>query len=93
MQGVTAQTKAGLEYAIAEHPIFEVNVAIDAPIFLFPTNGPLLVLDAGHLKIESDFIDRKLRDKNTGNSEESYQQLVGLIYDKFLFSLTSLKVF
>lgn len=89
MQGVTIQTRAGLEYAIEEHRVLEINVEIDAPIFLIPTAGPLLVVDAGHLNIKSELIDRNKKNEE----EESYQHLLGLIYDKFIFNLTSLQVF
>lgn len=34
---MTAQTKAGLSYAIAEHKVFDLRVHIDAPLFILPS--------------------------------------------------------
>jgi vacuolar protein sorting-associated protein 13A/C len=94
LQGVTAQTRAGLEFAIQEHTTFELRIGIDAPILFFPTtSGPLLVVDAGHLQVKSEMIDRKKSNSNEeALSAKSFDMLVGLIYDKFLFELSCLSV-
>lgn len=102
---VAAQTRTGLEYAISEHSAFDLQVLIDAPIFLIPTKylsynfrlvitAPMLVIDAGHMEIKSDMVSQDARRKHSLNlSTGSLSDLVELIYDKFTFKLTSLRVF
>ena len=87
LEGMTAQTKAGLESAIEEHKNMDIHVEIDAPIFLLPTDvniahSPLLVIDAGHLQIKSDLIDQELRKGNSTLSATSFEQLLDMVHDK-----------
>ncbi|KAI8911617.1 hypothetical protein EDD86DRAFT_202866 [Gorgonomyces haynaldii] len=96
--GVTAQTRAGLEFAISEHKTIDVNVDIDAPIVYIPTQNTIsdcsmLVIDAGHFTVRSDLIKQEERKKRDSLSGESFEKLVDYIYDKFTFSLNALQVF
>lgn len=97
LQGVTAQTRAGLIFAIEEHSTLDLNVEVDAPIFVFPSNihiqdSSLIVIDAGHLKVQSELVDKRSQPEVRELATKSMMELAADIYDKFSIDLTSSKV-
>ncbi|TIC36939.1 hypothetical protein E3Q08_04156 [Wallemia mellicola] len=95
------QTRAGFEYALAQHSTIDLRVDMNAPIIILPedvTNKRTmhLVLDAGHIAIESDLADKKaikdVRHKAHNQAEygeSDWKQLESLMYDKFFLKLKS----
>ncbi|KAI8811809.1 hypothetical protein BJ742DRAFT_753443 [Cladochytrium replicatum] len=107
LEGIRSQTSAGLQFAIEEHKTFDLKIDIDAPIFVFPESNTdpgalVLVIDAGHFLIESNMVDKAMKDalrKQHENTEASSQnqllskdQLTEFLYDKFTCSLTSAQI-
>ncbi|TIB10448.1 hypothetical protein E3P92_03204 [Wallemia ichthyophaga] len=93
------QTRTGFEYAIAQHSTIDLRVDMNAPIIILPqdvtdNNTMHLVLDAGHIAVESDLADKKaikdVRHKAHAKSdyeESDWKQLEELMYDKFSLQL------
>eukprot|EP00842_Homolaphlyctis_polyrhiza_P006737 jgi/Hompol1/7064/HPOL_002423-RA len=97
LQGVTAQTRAGLEYAIEEHHRFELLINIDAPIFFIPSDftdehAPMLIVDAGHLLIESNPISNEMKERMQSEIESKTSNLEPYLYDKYTFQFTSVQI-
>ncbi|KAJ3192438.1 hypothetical protein HK101_006567 [Irineochytrium annulatum] len=100
LQGLTAQTRAGLEYAIETHRTVDVKVDIAAPIFVFPESCTeklmVVVIDAGHLLVESNLVSKETkmeleRKQGTELSEADLNKLESLLYDRFTCALTSVQ--
>jgi vacuolar protein sorting-associated protein 13A/C len=73
-----------------------MDIEVDAPIFIFPSNienesSPLLVLDAGHLKVRSKVIDKEQKANVEQLLSKSVDELLQSIYDRFTIDLTSVK--
>ncbi|KAG2186183.1 hypothetical protein INT43_002621 [Umbelopsis isabellina] len=96
------QTRAGLEYALESHTTFDLRVDMDAPIIMVPEDCTkkdawVLVIDAGHINVESNLapkeaIDKVLAKQGHEYSEEDFKELESLVYDKFTIKLTDTKV-
>ncbi|KAG9243121.1 hypothetical protein BJ878DRAFT_543588 [Calycina marina] len=93
------QTRAGLEYALEEHKTLNVDLNLRAPLFIIPENiaiktTPCLILDAGHVSVNSELIDRatikdiQSKQKHAYTTEDK-EHLQSLMYDKFIVKLTS----
>lgn len=91
MEGITSQTRLGLQYALEEHKTINVKLDLQAPLIILPVDptnwkSPVAILDAGHISVTSDLVDKKsieeikLRDTY---STEDQNQLNTLMYDKF----------
>ncbi|KAJ3291062.1 hypothetical protein HK104_006345 [Borealophlyctis nickersoniae] len=101
-QGLTAQTRAGLEYALEEHKTLDLKVDMDAPIFIFPESvtdpaAMVAVVDAGHLLVESNLVDKErkkeLQQKHGSHlTEKDLAYLKSLLYDRFTCELSSVQV-
>ncbi|KAI9251543.1 hypothetical protein BY458DRAFT_17568 [Sporodiniella umbellata] len=96
------QTRAGLEFALETHTTLDVDIDMDAPIIFFPESlttqdSSVLVIDAGHINIDSQLADTKLvedmkaKDITKYNAEDS-KNLENLMYDKFNLQLTQTKI-
>ncbi|KAK4052926.1 Vacuolar protein sorting-associated protein 13 [Microbotryomycetes sp. JL221] len=93
LEGIRKETRAGLEYALAQHKTVDVHLDLNAPIIIVPEsmttkNCQHIVLDAGHISVESNLADQKVIDQvkakeNQEYKEEDYQRLESLMYDKF----------
>ncbi|KAI1625793.1 hypothetical protein EDD37DRAFT_625576 [Exophiala viscosa] len=96
------QTRAGLEFALAEHKTINANVDIQAPIFIIPESITeestlCMILDAGHVSLNSELVDKEtMQDIHSKEkqkyTEEDFKQLEGLMYDKFHLKLDSTQV-
>lgn len=100
-EGLKLQTRAGLQYAIDTHTTIDLNIDMDAPIIIIPESltsqeSPVVIIDAGHINIDSQLADKKIlhdiksKDITTYN-EEDIKLLESLMYDKFNLQLTQTK--
>ncbi|KAJ1549196.1 hypothetical protein HK405_008107 [Cladochytrium tenue] len=102
IQGISAQTRAGLEYAIGVHRTIDVKVDIAAPIIVFPESvttrdSMVVVVDAGHLLVESNLVNKQTKKELEGKqgadlSEMDFAKLESLLYDRFTCTLTSAQI-
>jgi vacuolar protein sorting-associated protein 13A/C len=102
VEEIRQQTRAGLEFALEEHKTVNAKFDIQAPLILIPESitaesSLCLILDAGHVALNSKLVDketmREVQAKQKKQySEEDYRQLEGLMYDKFLVKLDSTQV-
>lgn len=99
VEGLRQQTRAGLEFALEEHKTLNANLDIQAPLIIIPESITsestlCLILDAGHVSLNSELVDKEtMRDIQSKQkkqySDEDFKQLEGLMYDKFLLKLDS----
>ncbi|OZJ06276.1 hypothetical protein BZG36_00800 [Bifiguratus adelaidae] len=100
-EGLKAQTKAGLEFALDQHTTLDVKVDMNAPIIIIPedcnrNDSLVLLIDAGHINVESnlarkeDITDLK-RKHRTEYSKEDYDKLASYMYDRFTVQLSKMK--
>ncbi|KAL9128311.1 MAG: hypothetical protein Q9217_002989 [Psora testacea] len=99
VEGIRQQTRAGLEFALEEHKTLNANLDIQAPLIIIPESitkesALCLILDAGHVSLNSELVDKDtMRDIQSKQkkqyTEEDFRQLEGLMYDKFLLKLDS----
>ena len=102
VEGIRQQTRAGLEFALEEHKTLNANLDIQAPLIIVPESitkesALCLIVDAGHVSLNSDLVDKEtMRDIQSKQkkqySDEDFRQLEGLMYDKFLLRLDSTQV-
>ena len=102
VEGIRQQTRAGLEFALEEHKTLNAQLDIQAPLIIIPESitkesALCLILDAGHVSLNSELVDKDtMRDiqskQKSKYSEEDFKQLEGLMYDKFLLKLSSTQV-
>lgn len=99
VEGIRQQTRAGLEFALEEHKTLNANLDIQAPLIIIPESitsesSLCLILDAGHVSLNSELVDKDtMRDIQSKQkkkyTEEDFKHLEGLMYDKFLLKLDS----
>ncbi|KAL6717664.1 Vacuolar protein sorting-associated protein 13 [Lecanora helva] len=99
VEGIRQQTRAGLEFALEEHKTLNANLDIQAPLIIIPESitkesALCLILDAGHVSLNSELVDKEtMRDIQSKQkkqyTEQDFRQLEGLMYDKFLLKLDS----
>lgn len=91
MEGITSQTRLGLQYALEEHKTVNVQLDLQAPLIIMPidpTNwkSPVVILDAGHISVNSDLVDKSIieefKSKDT-YSKEDQKTFNTFMYDKF----------
>ncbi|KAI1134315.1 vacuolar protein sorting-associated protein 13 [Hypoxylon sp. FL0543] len=102
VEGLRQQTRAGLEFALEEHKTINAKLDLQAPLIIIPQSiktqrSTCLILDAGHISVNSELVDKgtlkQVQDKhNQKYSEEDFKQLESLMYDRFLVKLTSTQV-
>lgn len=91
MEGITSQTRIGLQYALEEHKTINVKLDLQAPLIILPLDptswkSPVAILDAGHISVISDLVDPKtieeIRAKES-YTESDWTRLNTLMYDRF----------
>ncbi|KAL9612615.1 MAG: hypothetical protein Q9167_002785 [Letrouitia subvulpina] len=102
VEGIRQQTRAGLEFALEEHKTINANLDIQAPLIIIPESITsestlCLVLDAGHVSLRSELVDKEtmkeIQSKQKKKyTDEDFRQLEGLMYDKFKLKLDSTQV-
>jgi vacuolar protein sorting-associated protein 13A/C len=99
VEGIRQQTRAGLEFALQEHKTIDVQLDLQAPLIIVPdtvtkASTICLILDAGHISVRSDLIDKQtladIQNKQKQQyTDKDFQQLESLMYDKFQLKLES----
>ncbi|ETS80937.1 hypothetical protein PFICI_08466 [Pestalotiopsis fici W106-1] len=102
VEGLRQQTRAGLEFALEEHKTLNAKLDLQAPLIIIPQSittdrSTCLILDAGHISVSSELVDKdvlkQVQDKQHQRySDEDFKQLESLMYDRFLVKLTSTQV-
>lgn len=91
MEGLTAQTRIGLQYALEEHKTINVSLDLQAPLVIIPLDPtdwklPVAVLDAGHINVRSDLVEKKTIEEiklKESYTSDDWQRLKTLMYDQF----------
>ena len=102
VEGFRQQTRAGLEFALQEHKTINARLDLQAPLVIIPEsvtveNAMCMILDAGHVRVKSELVDKAtIRDIQSKQkqqySEQDFQRLEGLMYDRFLLNLEATQV-
>ncbi|KAI0121317.1 hypothetical protein BJ170DRAFT_141833 [Xylariales sp. AK1849] len=102
VEGLRQQTRAGLEFALEEHKTINAKLDLQAPLIIIPQNinkqkSTCLILDAGHISVNSELVDKdtlkQVQDKQHQTySDEDFKKLESLMYDRFVVKLTSTQV-
>ncbi|RCI04898.1 hypothetical protein CU098_003059, partial [Rhizopus stolonifer] len=100
LEGFKKQTRASLEYALEQHATFDLKVDMDAPVIIVPENCQstqcsAIVIDAGHINIESNLSPPETRAQvksRVDMSAEENSQFHSLMFDKFTVQLTQTKI-
>ncbi|PWW77256.1 DUF1162-domain-containing protein [Tuber magnatum] len=102
VEGIRQQTRAGLEFALEEHKTLNAKLDLQAPLIIIPESicdekSNCLILDAGHVSLTSDLVKktdiRTIHSKQRLQySQEDYDRLESLMYDKFSLKLESTQV-
>ncbi|KAI1002652.1 Vacuolar protein sorting-associated protein 13 [Podosphaera aphanis] len=99
VESLRQQTRAGLEFALEEHKTLNAMLDLQAPLIIIPESmkqdqSTCLILDAGHIRVNSQLVDKQtlkqVQEKQQHSyTDEDYRQLESLMYDKFLVELSS----
>jgi len=102
VEGIRQQTRAGLEFALTEHKTINAQLDLQAPLIIVPDSvtkksSNCLILDAGHISVTSELVDKTtLRDiqakQQQQYTDEDFRKLENLMYDKFNLKLHSTQV-
>ncbi|TQS37082.1 hypothetical protein Golomagni_02454 [Golovinomyces magnicellulatus] len=99
VENLRQQTRAGLEFALEEHKTLNAILDLQAPLIIIPESitekrSACLILDAGHISVSSQIVDKKtlkqVQEKQQRSyTDEDYRHLESLMYDKFLVKLSA----
>lgn len=99
VEDLRQQTRAGLEFALEEHKTINAMLDLQAPLIIIPESitthkSTCLILDAGHISVNSELVDKETMKEvqskqKQAYTDEDYQRLESLMYDKFIVKLTS----
>ncbi|KAL6708958.1 Vacuolar protein sorting-associated protein 13 [Coniothyrium glycines] len=99
VEGIRQQTRAGLEFALTEHKTINAQLDLQAPLIIVPDSvtkksSNTLILDAGHISVTSELVDkdtlRNIQAKQQQQyTDEDFRKLENLMYDKFNLKLQS----
>ncbi|KUJ15268.1 putative vacuolar protein sorting-associated protein 13 [Mollisia scopiformis] len=102
VESLRQQTRAGLEFALEEHKTINAKLDLQAPLIIVPEsittkNTICLILDAGHISVNSQLVDRDTMDEVQSKqkqmyTDDDYKRLESLMYDKFQVKLSSTQV-
>jgi len=102
VEGLRAQTRAGLQFALEEHKTVNAKLDLQAPLIIVPEmitsqNTACVILDAGHISVTSELVDKEtskeVRSKQAQtHTDQDIKELESLMYDRFLVKLTSTQV-
>ncbi|CAG8536787.1 2817_t:CDS:10, partial [Racocetra persica] len=98
-EGLKAQTRAVLEMKLEEHKTIDVEIDMNAPIIIIPKSctkpdTEVIVLDSGHIRVESKLVSKADKEEihskaRSSYSEADYKRLESLMYDRFSVQLSS----
>lgn len=99
VESLRQQTRAGLVFALEEHKTLNAMLDLQAPLIVIPQSiteekSVCLILDAGHISVNSQIVDKETlnqiqKKQEQSHTNEDYQCLESLMYDKFLVKLSS----
>lgn len=102
VEGIREQTRAGLEFALEEHKTINAELDLQAPLIIVPVSittedSTCLIVDAGHIHVNSQLVDqgtmKEIQAKQRQSyGEEDFKRLESVMYDKFIVKLTSTQV-
>ena len=102
VEGFREQTRAGLEFALEEHKTINATLDLQAPLIIVPISittkdSTCLIVDAGHIHVNSELVDKAtMKDiqskQRQSYSEEDFKRLESVMYDKFIVKLTTTQV-
>ncbi|KAK3196447.1 Vacuolar protein sorting-associated protein 13 [Lecanicillium sp. MT-2017a] len=102
VEGLREQTRAGLEFALEEHKTINAELDLQAPLIIVPVSittedSTCLIVDAGHIHVNSELVDHStMKDiqskQRQSYSPEDFKRLESAMYDRFLVKLTSTQV-
>ena len=102
VEGLRRQTRAGLEFALAEHKTINAKLDLQAPLIILPESVTVeksicFILDAGRVRLKSELVDkaslRQIQSKQKQQlNKQDFQRLEGMMYDKFLLTLEDTQV-
>ncbi|KAG6005238.1 hypothetical protein E4U21_000317 [Claviceps maximensis] len=102
VEGLREQTRAGLEFALEEHKTVNAELDLQAPLIILPVSvvakkSTCLIVDAGHIHVNSELVDSKTLKEIQSKQRQTYSEadqkrLESVMYDKFLVKLTSTQV-
>jgi vacuolar protein sorting-associated protein 13A/C len=102
VESLRQQTRAGLEFALEEHKTMNAKLDLQAPLIIVPENITekrtiCLILDAGHISMNSQLVDKdtmkEVQEKQKQTyTDEDFRRLESLMYDKFVVKLSSTQV-
>ncbi|CVK92053.1 related to vacuolar protein sorting-associated protein VPS13 [Fusarium mangiferae] len=102
VESIREQTRAGLEFALEEHKTINAELDLQAPLIIVPVsitteNSTCLIVDAGHIHVNSELVDqstmKEIQSKQKqAYSDEDLKRLESVMYDKFIVKLTSTQV-
>ncbi|KAF9270221.1 DUF1162-domain-containing protein [Marasmius fiardii PR-910] len=97
LEGLSKETRAGLEFALNNHKTIDIQMDMNAPIIIVPedvttTKCRHLIIDAGHISIESEIANKSAlnslrRKKDQTWSHDVDERFQKYLYDKFSLSL------
>jgi len=83
VQDIRQQTRAGLEFALEEHKTVNANLDIQAPLIIVPEHITeqstlCLILDAGHVSLNSELVDKqRLEDIQSKHNQKYNEKIIG----------------
>ncbi|WFD35586.1 Vacuolar protein sorting-associated protein 13 [Malassezia cuniculi] len=102
LEGLTKETRAGLEHALESHKTLDVVLDVQAPIIVLPEQLTTratqhVVLDAGHISMRSLLADPASLDavrakQNQPLTPEYYVELEKLMYDRYFLQLDAMQL-
>jgi vacuolar protein sorting-associated protein 13A/C len=102
VQGITAQTRMGLEAIWEDHKTINAKLDLQAPLIILPLDpnswtSPCAVIDAGHISVVSDLADKDKSKEIKNLDPEEYakldvEELKTLMYDKFNLHLQDTQI-
>ncbi|KAL7793859.1 hypothetical protein V8C37DRAFT_80245 [Trichoderma ceciliae] len=102
VEGIREQTRVGLEFALEEHKTINAELDLQAPLIIIPVSittehSTCLVVDAGHMHVNSQLVDqetlKEIQSKQRQSyNEEDFKRLESAMYDRFIVKFTSTQV-
>ncbi|KAL4243512.1 VPS13 family protein [Abortiporus biennis] len=99
LEGLRKETRAGFEYALQTHKTIDIQMDLQAPLIIIPEDITTnqckhLLIDAGHIAIESELANKKaIQEINAKRkqqyTEEDYLRLESMMYDRLSVHLQS----
>lgn len=79
VEGIRQQTRAGLEFALEEHKSINAQLDLQAPLIIIPDSvteksSLCLIVDAGHVSVSSDLVDKDTLKEIQSKQQQQYSE-------------------